>query len=76
MLCPYCHAENKYDALTCEYCMKEIPMSEERKAEIKKQKKIERKNKYHNSMVKLIGTVLGVIVIILIIIIAWLRTRG
>ena len=76
MLCPYCHAENKYDALTCEYCMKELPMSEERKAEIKKQKKIERKNKYHNSMVKLIGTVLGVIVIILIIIIAWLRTRG
>ena len=31
MLCPHCHAENNYDALTCDFCMHELPMTEEEK---------------------------------------------
>ncbi len=76
MICPYCHAENKYDALTCDFCLKELPMTEKRKNEIKNIKKKEKKNKYHNSMIKLIGTILGVIAIIVVIVIAWLSSRG
>ncbi len=76
MKCPYCHNENKLDALTCDFCMKELPMTEERKLAIKKDKSIQKKSKYHSSMIKLIGALLGVIAIIAVIVIAWLRTRG
>jgi hypothetical protein len=36
MICPRCHNENKYDNLTCDFCMATLPMSEKRKAEIDK----------------------------------------
>ena len=35
MLCPHCHAENNYDALTCDFCLQEIPLTEARKKEKK-----------------------------------------
>ena len=38
MRCPKCHNENKYDALTCDFCMAPLPMSEERMKEIKEKK--------------------------------------
>ena len=40
MLCPHCHSENNYDALTCDFCMHELPMTEARKQEIAFSKKI------------------------------------
>lgn len=76
MLCPYCHSENKYDALTCDFCMRELPMDSKRVKEIKTKKKIERKNIFSTSIAKMIGTILGVLAIILIIVFAWLKTRG
>ena len=43
MSCPRCHNENKYDNLTCDFCMAELPMSEKRKQEIEKKHKLEAK---------------------------------
>ena len=43
MICPRCHNENKYDNLTCDFCMAPLPMSEKRKAEIEKRKAEEKK---------------------------------
>ena len=68
MLCPHCHAENKYDALTCDFCMATLPMSEKRKAEIAKRKEEEKKAAMKKSMDKLIGLLAGVLVIIGIVI--------
>lgn len=72
MRCPKCHNENKYDALTCDFCMATLPMTEERMKEIKEKKKIEKKTKMHNTMVKLAGLLIGVGVIIGIIVIVYL----
>lgn len=76
MLCPYCHAENRDDALTCDFCMHPIPMTEDRMKNIKKNSKIAKKNKLHNSMIKIIGLSLGLLAIIAVVVIAWLTTRG
>lgn len=72
MRCPKCHNENKYDALTCDFCMATLPMTEERMKEIKEKKKIEKKTKMHNTMVKLAGLLIGVGVIVGIIVIVYL----
>ena len=71
MLCPHCHAENNYDALTCDFCLLEIPLTEARKKEIQLKKKIERQNNFRKSLTKLIGISLGVLAIIAVVIIAW-----
>lgn len=75
MLCPYCHAENKYDALTCDFCMHELPMTKTREKEIKEKNKILRKNKFKNAIIKLIGTTMGIIFFIIIVVIAWLLKK-
>lgn len=72
MLCPHCHAENKYDALTCDFCMHEIPMTEARIKEITEKKKIERQNKFRTSITKLVGTVLGILAFVAVVVIAWI----
>ena len=41
MICPKCHNDNRYDALTCDFCMAKLPMTKERQLEINKQKKLE-----------------------------------
>ena len=64
-------AENNYDALTCDFCLQEIPLTEARKKEIQLKKKIERQNKFRKSLTKLIGISLGVLAIIAVVIIAW-----
>ena len=48
MICPRCHNENKYDNLTCDFCMAELPMSEKRKQEIEKKHKLEAKARRKN----------------------------
>ena len=40
MICPKCHNENKYDALTCDFCMAKLPMTKAREEEIKRKQKI------------------------------------
>lgn len=76
MICPYCHNDNKYDALTCEFCTHELPMDSKRIAEIKKQKSIEKKAHYRNSMNKLFGSIIAILILISICVIAWICTRG
>lgn len=68
MICPRCHNENKYDNLTCDFCMAQLPMSEKRKAEIEKRKAEEKKAAMKKSMDKLIGLLAGVLVILAIVI--------
>ena len=68
MICPRCHNENKYDNLTCDFCMATLPMSEKRKAEITKRKEQEKKAAMKKSMDKLIGLLAGVLVILGIVI--------
>ena len=46
MKCPHCHNENKYDNLTCDFCMAPLPMTKEREEEIKVKKALERKAKF------------------------------
>ena len=75
MRCPKCHNENKYDALTCDFCMAELPMTEERKQEIKRMKKLEKKTKMHNSMTKRIGLIIGFVIIVAIVVIAYLLKK-
>ena len=29
MICPKCHNDNRYDALTCDFCMAKLPMTKE-----------------------------------------------
>lgn len=75
MRCPKCHNENKYDALTCDFCMAPLPMSEERMKEIKEKKKIEKKVKMHNTIVKLTGLLIGLGVIIGVIVVVYLMRK-
>ena len=49
MICPKCHNDNRYDALTCDFCMAKLPMTKERQLEINKQKKLEKKQKMNKS---------------------------
>jgi len=64
MKCPYCHNENKYDNLSCDFCMSPLPMTKEREKEIKTRKAIEKKDKYRKAVTKIIGMVLAVLFII------------
>lgn len=75
MRCPKCHNENKYDALTCDFCMSPLPMTEERQKEIKRMKKLEKKNKMQNSMTKLIGLVIGFLIIVGIVVVAYILRK-
>ena len=68
MICPRCHNENKYDNLTCDFCMATLPMSEKRKVEIAKRKEQEKKAAMKKSMDKLVGLLAGVLVILGIVI--------
>jgi uncharacterized membrane protein YvbJ len=68
MICPRCHNENKYDNLTCDFCMATLPMSEKRKAEIERRHEEERKANMKKSMDKLVGLLAGVLVILAIVI--------
>ncbi len=72
MICPKCHNENKYDALTCDFCMSKLPMSEARKKEIEQKKKVEKKAKFNNSMTKLIGLLMGLFLLIGIVVVMYL----
>ena len=71
MRCPRCHNENKYDALTCDFCMAELPMTKERQKEIKARKKQEKHAKMQSSMTKLIGLLIGLFAIIGVVVIAY-----
>lgn len=68
MICPRCHNENKYDNLTCDFCMAPLPMTEKRRQEIEKRKAEEKKANMRKSMDKLIGLLAGVLVILAIVI--------
>ncbi len=72
MICPNCHNENRYDALTCDFCMAKLPMTTKRQKEIKQRQKLEKKNKLSKSITKLLGLLLGLVVIILIIVVVYL----
>lgn len=71
MICPRCHNENKYDALTCDFCMAKLPMSEARRAEIEKKKQIEKKAKLNNSITKLAGLLLGLFLLIGLVVVMY-----
>ena len=69
MICPRCHNENKYDNLTCDFCMADLPMTPEREKLIKNKAKFERKNKLRNSKDKILGMVAALFVIIAVIVV-------
>ena len=69
MLYPRCHNENKNDALTCDFCMAKLPMSEARKKEIEEKNKIAKKAKLSNSITKLIGLLMGLIVLVGVVVV-------
>ncbi len=75
MRCPRCHNENKYDALTCDFCMSPLPMTEEREKEIKQKKKLEKQAKMEKSMTKLFGLLIGLGIIIGIVVVAYLLKK-
>ena len=68
MKCPRCHNENKYDSLTCDFCMAELPMTKEREEEIKIKKALERKAKFKKSMTVIIGMGAAVTIIVAFVI--------
>lgn len=72
MICPKCHNDNRYDALTCDFCMSKLPLTKERQIEISKQKKIEKKQRMNKSITKLVGLLAGVFVLVLIVVIAYI----
>ena len=72
MICPKCHNDNRYDALTCDFCMAKLPMTKQRQLQINKQKKLEKKQKMNKSMTKLIGLLAGLIVLVLVVVIAYI----
>ncbi len=72
MICPKCHNENRYDALTCDFCMAPLPMTKERKLEIAKKKKIEKKAKLNKSLTKLLGLLIGLFIIVGIVVVVYL----
>lgn len=67
MICPKCHNENKYDDLTCDFCMAPLPMSKAREVEINK-----KKNKMSKSMTKLVGLLMGIFILVAIVVIAFI----
>lgn len=71
MICPRCHNENNYDALTCDFCMAKLPMSKEREAQINKKKKLAKKNKMNNSITKLMGLLMGLFLLIGVVIVMY-----
>lgn len=75
MICPKCHNENKYDALTCDFCMAKLPMTKEREIEIKKIKKQEQHNKLKNSITKLVGLLIALLLLVGIVVIVFLMRR-
>lgn len=75
MKCPKCHNENKYDNLTCDFCMAPLPMTPARAEEIKQKKKIEKKNKMRSSMTKLIGLLIGLVIIVGIVVLVYILRK-
>ena len=75
MKCPHCHNENKYDNLTCDFCMAPLPMTKEREEEIKQKKALERKAKFRQSMTVLIGMGAAMLFIIIFVIV-YMKIRG
>lgn len=75
MICPKCHNENRYDALTCDFCMSKLPVSKARQEEIDKKKKLEKKNKMHKSITKLIGLLAGLLVLVGIVVVAFILRK-
>ena len=69
MLCPRCHNVNPDTNLTCDFCMEELPMTEERKKLINKKEKFEKQQKLKKSKDKIIGMVTALITIVAIVII-------
>jgi len=69
MLCPHCHNVNPDTNITCDFCMAELPMTDERKKLIKQKEKRERKEKFQKSKDKIIGMVAAIAAIIIIIVI-------
>lgn len=74
MLCPRCHNVNPDTNLTCDFCMAELPMSDDRQKLIKNKEKFELKQKLRNSKDKIIGMVCALAAIIIIIAIVWSLT--
>ena len=72
MICPKCHNENKYDALTCDFCMARLPMTKGKEEEIKRKQKIEKKAKLNKSITKLVGLLMGLFLLIGIVVIVYL----
>lgn len=72
MICPKCHNDNKYDALTCDFCMAKLPMSESRKQEILSKQKLAKKNKMNKSMTKLLGLLMGLFLLIGIVVVMYI----
>ena len=72
MICPKCHNENKYDALSCDFCMATLPMSEARKKEIEAKHKLELKNKRQKSITKLTGLLLGLFVLVGVVVVMYI----
>lgn len=72
MICPNCHNENKFDALTCDFCMKSLPMTEQRKKEIAKKLKLEKQARLNNSITKLLGLLMGLFLLIGIVVVMYL----
>lgn len=75
MICPKCHNDNKFDNLTCDFCMHELPMSEERKKEIIDIKKKQKKEHWKNTLTKLLGLLFGVFAFIAVIVIVYLMRK-
>lgn len=75
MRCPRCHNENKYDALTCDFCMSPLPMTEEREKEIKEKKKLEKAARLEKSITKLVGLLIGVAIIVGIVVVAYMLKK-
>ncbi len=75
MICPKCHNENRYDALTCDFCMSTLPISKKRQEEIEKKKKLEKKNKMSKSVTKLIGLLAGLFVLVGIVVIVFILRK-
>ncbi len=69
MLCPRCHNVNPDTNLTCDFCMEELPMTEERQKLINKKEKLERDQKLKNSKDKIFGMVAALLTIILVIVV-------
>lgn len=74
MLCPRCHNVNPDTNLTCDFCMAELPMTDERQKLIKNKEKFEIKQKLKNSKDKIVGMICALAAIIIVIAIVWSLT--